>query len=306
MAGSKRLISFLSIVFFTVLFFSSCRKFDGDQTVPSYISIDSMNIVTDYPLEGSNSNKITTLWIYVDGNIEGIYELPVRAPILARGEHELRIEGGIYLNGIKALRIPYPFYKPVIKNVNLEEAVILDLNAEDFSTTYETTCDFVWMEDFEDPSISLDSLSPSKVNIQRTTPANNPDAFLSPNSMYSGVITLTSEKDYFRLSTNVGSDEGFVLPRGSNPVFLEINYKCDAVFRVGVFAKNYNTVETNPVLNMNPSAEWNKIYVNLKPVVNASVNAINFNIFFEGFGNEGTEPTKIYLDNIKLIHYKVN
>ena len=236
MVGSIRLFSFLLIFLITVLFFSSCRKFDGDQDIPSYISIDSMNLDTDYSSQGTSSKKITTLWIYVDGNIQGIYELPVLAPILARGEHELRIEGGIYLNGIKALRVPYPFYEPIIKNVNLEEAVILNLNEEDFKTTYQSNCDFVWMEDFEDPSISIDSLSPSDVNILRTNPANSPEAFVSANSAYSGVITLTSEKNYFRLSTNVGLDEGLDLPRGNQPIFLGINYKCDAVL------KNYNPV----------------------------------------------------------------
>ncbi|MBU2650146.1 MAG: hypothetical protein KKA81_04360 [Bacteroidetes bacterium] len=308
MAGFKRQLTYVFFILLSAAVLLSCRKFEGDQTIPAYISLDSMSLQTDYSFEGSNSQKITTIWIYVDDNIQGIYELPFSVPVLTEGTHKLTIEAGIFLNGIKALRVPYPFYKPIYQDVDFVPGQVINLNDGNYqySTTYESTCDFVWIEDFEDPSISLDSLSPSHVDIHRTYPGGDPEAYLDDHSLYSGVITLSGDKNYFRVATNVGNDEGFVLPRGNNPVFLEINFKSNAVFTVGVFVKGISTVETSEVLNFNTSSEWNKVYVNLKPVVNASVNAIDFNIFFEGYGGYGLEPTKIYLDNIKLIHYKVN
>jgi len=42
---------------------NSCYKFEGDQTVPSYLKIDSINLETYYPEEGSNSSKITDVWV---------------------------------------------------------------------------------------------------------------------------------------------------------------------------------------------------------------------------------------------------
>ncbi len=300
---SARLSCVLALLFI-FLIFSSCRKFDGDQDVPAYVSVDSLSVQTEYSQMGSTSHKITTLWFYVDGQLAGIYELPVFAPVLFEGNHELRIDPGIYMSGIKALRVPYPFYEPIILEEEFIPGQSIDLK-DTLTTTYKEACDFVWMVDFEDPSVSLDSIGQSKVDVHRTHPEDNPEAFLSENSRYSGVVRLTPEKDFFLLATNAGSEEGFDLPQGdNNPVFLEFNFKCNNGFTVGVYINGISQIVQRSVVNVNPSEEWNKIYVNLKPVVNAAVGAVDFNIFFEGHLNTGVNEAYIYLDNIKLIHFK--
>ncbi len=307
-----RLLSFLILVSLLL----SCRKFDSEISIPSYLQIDSLSVYTNYSEQGSSSEKITTIWLYVDDELIAINELPCLIPVLVEGVQKVRIDAGINMDGIKSFRIFYPFYEPIIQDVYFKPLEIVNLNEDSFTlnnssvpyishTTYKDVCEFTWMEDFEDPSYSLDSLPPSTVDILRTTPANNPEAFLSPNSQYSGVITLTEEKPYFRISTNVGNEQGIVLPYGgTNPIFLEFNFKCNHAFTVGVFANSLTHVEAKPVVVMNPSSEWNKIYINLKPVVDASYGAINFNIYFNGYMGSGIDPTLIYLDNLKLIHYK--
>jgi hypothetical protein len=286
--------------------FASCRKFEGDQTIPAYIKIDSISLNTDYQNEGSNSAKINTIWIYVNGENVGIYEVPVFAPILARDVNELTLQAGIFLNGVSNTRAPYPFYKPITQDVIFEENKILNINDSaglaDYTVYFENTV-FVWMEDFEDPSVSLDSIPPSAIDIQRTSPANHPEAYLSDNSRFSGYLELTEGKNAFRITTNVGNDEGFELPQANNwPVFLEFNYKCNQAFEVGVFSNEIDQVLENPVAGANPSEEWNKLYVNLKPIVNFSINALDFNIYFTGILPEGMSKGEIYLDNIKLIY----
>ncbi|MEA3478267.1 MAG: hypothetical protein U9R60_08815 [Bacteroidota bacterium] len=301
----------LVMVFLALL---SCRKFEGDQTIPAYIKIDFLTLETDYSVEGTSSAKIETVWIYVDGNLEGIYELPVMAPILARDMKEVIIQAGINLNGIASTRAPYPFYESVIQDVRFLENKVVNINGgyvvtgDDSTklkskTRYQDNCVFVWMEDFEDPSVGLDSLPPSQVDIQRTKPANYPEAYLSSNSSYSGYIELTEDKPYFRIATNVGNEDGFELPQANNwPIFLELNYKCNQAFTIGVFANEISQIIENPLIGINPSEEWNKIYINLKPIVNYSVNAIDFNIVMDGYLGEGLTKGEIYLDNIKLIY----
>ena len=304
----NRLRKLMIILPFLLLFMASasCRKFEGDQTIPAYIKIDHIDLTTDYENEGSNSAKINTIWIYVNGQNFGIYEVPVFAPILARDVNELTLQAGIFLNGVSNTRAPYPFYKPITQDVIFEENKILNINDSadltDFTSYYENTV-FVWMEDFEDPSVSLDSIPPSAVDIKRTTPANHPEAFLTNNSRYSGYLELTEEKNTFRITTNVGNDEGFDLPQANNwPVFLEFNYKCNQIFEVGVFANEIEQVVQYPVVGANPSEDWNKLYVNLKPIVNYSVNALDFNIYITASLPEGMSKGEIYLDNIKLIY----
>ena len=301
--------------FFIILFlFFSCRKFEGDQTVPAYITIDSLTLFTNYETQGANSQKILNVWIYVDADLAGIYELPVFVPVLTHGKHNLTLEAGINMNGISATRVPYPMYRSINQEVNFTENQVININGGfntvdndtvpyKFQTTYQDNCKFIWMEDFEDPSISLDSIVTSKTNICRTTPADNPAAFLSEHSKYSGYIKLDSDKNFFRIATNVGNDEGFELPQGNNwPIFLEFNFKCNNVFTIGIYANEISQVIRKPILNLLPTSTWNKIYVNLKPIVNSSVEAVDFNIFFEGYLETGINEAEIYLDNIKLIY----
>ena len=308
-----------SVVFIVLLFtasiFVSCNKFKGDQTVPAYVRIDSITVITDYEQEGAPTQNITDAWVYINNEAIGAYELPAVFPVLATGLTEIRVDPGIKLNGIAALRSPYPFYKSIIQEVFLEELVEVNLNSDTLfmgndyvpytmKTTYYDNLKFVWIEDFEDPSLSLDSTSKSKGDIERTSPANNPEAFLSSYSKYSGLMVLDSVAWLLEVATNVGNNSGFVLPKVGEPVFLELDYKNDHYFTAGLYVNEYSQIIQHSVVNMNPSTEWNKIYINLTPSVSSQVNAIDYNIFFGALKDSNREDARILIDNVKLIHRK--
>ncbi len=308
--------SVLTFVFlFTAFLFGSCQKFSDDQTVPAYIRIDSISLSTNYEEQGAPSHNITDAWVYINNESVGAYELPAVFPVLAKGITSVRIDPGIKLNGIAALRSPYPFYKPIIQDVDLVEGEEVNLNkdtlfmGDDYvlytmTTTYYDNLKFVWMEDFEDPSLSLDSTSKSLIDITRTEPANSPEAFLASYSKYSGLMVLNEEKYLVDVATNVGNDDGFVLPQVGEFVFLEFDFKNDNYFTTGFYARELSQIIQHPVTNMNPSSEWKKIYVNLTPGVSAQVGAIDFNIFFGALKEFSIDEPRILIDNIKLIHRK--
>lgn len=305
----------VGLLVITIFIFGSCNKFE-DQSVPAYIRIDSIHLITDYETQGAPTQKITDAWVYINDQAIGAYELPAVFPVLASGITEVRIDPGIKLNGIAALRSSYPFYKPIIQDVMLVEGEEVNLHRDTLfmgggefvpytmSTTYYDNLEFVWMEDFEDPSLSLDSTSKSKTEIRRTEPANNPEAFLAGYSKYSGLITLDSLKYIIDVATNVGNQDGFELPGTGQYVFLELDYKNNNYFTTGFYAKEISQIIQHPVLNINPSSEWNKIYVNLSPSVSAYYNAIDFNIFIGAVKEGGVDEPRILIDNIKLIHRK--
>ncbi len=310
-----RLPVLLFISILLVFISASCQKFEGDQTVPAYIRIDSISIYTDYEEQGAPTHNITDAWVYINNEPIGAYELPAVFPVLAKGLTEVRVDPGIKLNGIAALRSPYPFYKPVIQDVELVEGEEVNLNTDTLftgngfvpytmATTYYENLEFVWMEDFEDPSLSLDSTSKSLTDIGRTEPANSPEAFLAPYSKYSGLMQLSEEKYLIDVATNVGNEDGFDLPRGGQYVFLEFDYKNNNYFAAGFYANEFSQIIQHPVLNMNPTSEWKKIYVNLTPGVSSQVNAIDFNIFFGAVKESIVDEPRILIDNIKLIHRK--
>ncbi|NOU47201.1 MAG: hypothetical protein HOO86_09080 [Bacteroidales bacterium] len=288
-------------LFFTALLgllLTSCNKFEGDQMVPSYLSIDTIKFTSDNLTQGSSTHKITDSWVYVNDQLVGVYELPARIPVLQHGIQNLEVRAGIKLNGISSTRVPYPFYVPyTIDNFEFIEDSIRLVNP---STKYYSTTFFAWIEDFENASLSLISTSHSDTNIYKTEPRNNPEALLSEFSAYSGKITLDQSHKAFELA----SFKSYVLPRNGVPVFLELDYKCDIPFTVGMYASENGTVVSIPLVVVNTSKNWNKIYINLGPNVAEHTQASDYRIFFQS-DIDTEEQANVLFDNIKLV-YRIN
>lgn len=287
------------VALFLFLALVSCNKFEGDQTVPAYIRIDTISVNTDYFSQGSNTHRITDAWVYVNDQLIGAFELPATIPVLARGRQKLEIRPGIKLNGIGGTRVPYPFYQPyIVTDYNFIEDSIRSILPV---TSYYNTITFAWLEDFEGSSISIEKTSQSDTSIYQTSPINNPEAYLSDFSSYSGIVNLTTEKNSFKLS----SFNAFILPGLGSPVMLEVDYKCTQSFGVGMFAEISGTIVDIPLIVVNKSEKWNKIYINLGPNVSTYTSASNFKIYFES-SMTGEDDAQYYFDNIKLIYRSNN
>ncbi len=290
-----RCFFFLSIVF--TITFSSCTKFEGNQTVPAYLKIDTVFQHTDYGNEGEDSHEITDVWIYVDDQQIGVFEIPAEFPVLAMGKHKLEIRPGIKINGISSTRAPYPLLKPIVfESFDFHPDSVQKLNNLTFK--YYENATFAWIEDFENSSLTIQEISNSDTAIQRTSPANNPEAYLSSTSNYSGQINVTEEKHYY----NAWSFFSYVLPKNESPVILELDFKTDTYLSVGLIVYSYGGYELKPLVILNHSEEWNHIYINLTPTVNQFPDAIDFKVHFEGNLEIGSSKSNIYLDNIKLIY----
>ena len=82
-------------------FISSCRLIDQPEKIPSFIHIEDIVFSISNSLEGSQSEKITDAWVYVDGNLEGVYELPATLPLHYEGNHNVTIYPGIKKMGFQ-------------------------------------------------------------------------------------------------------------------------------------------------------------------------------------------------------------
>ena len=145
------LYAFLVLAVFSVVF-ASCRKFEGSQTIPAYIHIESIVVdsLTDYFTYGATTSKITDAWVYVDDDPIGCFELPATFPVLKHGPHKVTVYGGIMSNGIAAARATYPFYKPQIyESLNLVEDSIVNLQPVLNYYPIGGGVEKGWMEDFE-------------------------------------------------------------------------------------------------------------------------------------------------------------
>jgi len=294
------LITFLLVGFLAT---TGCYKFNGNQTIPAYLSINNININTFYLEEGTNSSDITNAWIYVDDALIGVYEIhdndtiSATFPILAEGKHKLEIRPGINLNGISSTKVPYPFYKSIIYNdFDFIPGTLRKLG--NLTTTYYDGIKFPWKEDFELPEISIEKTSWSDTNIIRTSPANNPVAFLSENSKYSGVINLTTDKEEYAGTTFNSYD---VLTAGSI-IMLEMNFKTDNYLVVGLLIRDEYEVVSVDLIILNHTDEWKKIYINLGANLSLHPKALDYKLIFKsGLESESTSA-KVYIDNLKIVH----
>lgn len=285
---------------------SGCYKFEGDQTVPAYVTINSINISTYYPEEGANTSDIIDAWVYVDGDLLGVFEFPegdsnaLVFPVLAEGKHELEIRGGIKLNGISSTRAPYPFYEPITYD-DFEFIPGTTTSLGNLTTTYQSTANFVWLEDFEQADITfekIDVCDSCDTIIERTSPVNNPIAYLSANSKYSGIINLTEERSQFG-GTSYNS---FDVPDQGKYTLLEIDVKTNNYLTVGLLIRDQYSYEEKDLVILNHTEEWQKVYINLGSNLSLFPLAYDYKVIFRAGLEEENTTAEILIDNIKVVY----
>jgi hypothetical protein len=277
-----------------VLLLVSCTKTSIDE-IPSYIAIDTISISTTSS-QGTASQKIFDAWVYADNDLIGAFELPAKFPVLKSGTSKLTIYAGIKLNGINETRAPYPFYQQVVKTVTLEREAVTDLGHMNF--TYTTGTKFAWQENFEQSNISIDSTVRSEVNLKRIRLDELSTVFPYEDNKYAGKVVIPNDSLVFECA----SHDSYKLPTTGTSVFLELNYKSNNPFTVGLFLNGAVTSQRS-VLVVNPSSSWNKIYINLTPTVSAYPEVNSFKVFFTATKSTDDPQAEIFFDNIKLLHF---
>ncbi|MGC8866364.1 MAG: hypothetical protein ACP5O2_11665 [Bacteroidales bacterium] len=291
----------LKITLFVTLSFllASCDKFEGEQTIPAYLRIDSIALKTVSPAQGSSSSRITDAWVYIDEQLIGAFELPATIPILSQGSRRLKIKPGIRLDGMVQLRSYYPFYTDIDKTITLTPDSITYVKGQLLNgkhtlyTNYNDKVQFAWAENFEDANLAFDTVKNSKTDFQLTD--NLGETF---EGQHSGKVILDKDHNLFE----AWASEALSLPRNGSPVFLEMNYRCTNSFTVGIIALGASDLIQSPILSLNPSASWNKVYINLTPNVSSSNTGLKFKIFVGATLDENSEKGIIGLDNLKLVY----
>ncbi len=264
----------------------NCNK---PEPIPSYIYIKPfvMNVKGD-GTEGSSASKITDAWVYVDENLVGVFETPAKIPVLYWGSHRVRIKAGIKSNGQSASRAPYPFYRDFEITINLTEGEITEIEPQ---TSYAGFSRFVWLENFETLDFSLEKSGKGQI-----TPAKS---MLSFEGNYSAYAELTAGTNAFECASRLS----FNLPKSGTQVWLEVNFKTDFPIIVGLYAGTGLDMLQTGLVTLAPTADWNKIYIDLTEGVSSAPNLQNFRVFFGCVRNaeEAQITNHFFIDNIKLV-----
>lgn len=278
-----------------IVLLPSCDK---EEPIPAYLVIDHIDLETNSNrTEGSDAHDIVDAWVYVDNKFIGVFEMPAKVPVLYQGKHEVSIIAGIKKNGLSNERIIYPFYATYSEEIELEPAGEHEIFPV---VTYRENIKFPWLEDFEDNSISLQQ-SGSNSTIDSMFIETDPLLVYDYDGVderYSARADIDTGFQIFEFATIQLYD----LPRGED-VYLEFNFKSDLELIAGIYPITGSVVQGVPIVNYFPSTEWKKAYVNLADDLNAAAyQGAQFRIFFAAMKNTH-DPAKVYLDNIKLVHF---
>ena len=278
---------FIFIFCFAVLGFSSCEIINPEEEIPAYIEIDTFLFSTSSYAQGASTHKITDAWINVNGEFIGLYELPCKIPVIGNGPATFQIKPGIKNNGIAASRVHYPFY--TIYELDTALAPLSQIKITPQCTYYEST-KFDWIENFEDPGISIDTNFTSLVSINDTT----------INGSHAAKIVMHDSLNFFHAETT----ETFDLPGGNVPtLYLEMDYYCNNSFTVGIQLRSSTSITYQPVIFLNPQEKLNKIYIDFTYFSQTSLDIDGYKVYFEGARNDTITRSVIVFDNLKLVRF---
>lgn len=300
------------LVFGIVLLFFSCNKFSGSQEIPAYLRIEPWTFTTDYEREGAATQAITDAWVYVDGNLQGCFELKkhddgtyATIPLLVHGEHKLQLYPGVKLNGISSTRIQYPGYRPYVTTRTLTEGQIETVRP---STKYysidSTSVSFELLEDFEDANnihLTIDTNFSHAIR-QQISHRNNPNAWLDPFDTlnhYRSVKVHLGDSIY-KFSLVSGEITSF--PDPGNYVLLELDHKCQEDFLIGMYIfSSQNGLQDKELYYVKASDTWKKMYINFSPTISENYHANYFKFYMKGV-IDTTSVADYYFDNVKLVY----
>lgn len=284
----------------------SCSK-DREASRPVYLDIPELKLDTDYLTEGTSSSKLTTGWVQVNGDLVGAFEIPFTVPvILNQGKNDIKIYPGINLNGISSTRAIYVGFEDYSYSVDYTpstgDADTISFDSIQRITSYNSFVTIDPVEYFDSPGINLEKSVRSDTNAQKVSDTSK--VFInhqkpSEENGNAGALYTTNSKDVAELITI----KSYQLPIGGANVYLEMNYKSNMPFTVGVVSLMQNGQhKQEPTVVINPKEDWNKIYINLVTEVSGNSNATGYKIFFYARHTTGSEVGAVYLDNLKLVY----
>lgn len=289
---------YLSVLFIVAMLFMGC---EGKlEPTPSYIKITEAEFLFNNPeLTGIGGTNISDVWLYIDNQLAGLYQLPAVVAIAGEGNHEIRLASGIRISGVQSLQLAYPFHRQF--NAGTLNLTGLDTFTITPDFEYRGGSVFAWKEDFESTlGSSMDTILGSLADLEQVAVPNSP-FFIQTQA---GHARLTEELSYFKAAT----DDLYPIPITALPFFLEMDYSCNQQFVVSILIKRFgDVIREQSVIFLNPTTStttpvWNKIYIEMTPFISGQVDAEGFGFSITAYHDSRVEEGLIYFDNFKLIH----
>ena len=298
MPSSKVTILLSILTLFALL--ASCNLLDPDEPIPSYIKVKGVSLSTDYATEGTDSHNIFDLWFVHNGNIVATVPQPATVPILQEKGKEVSIYPGIKDNGTSTNRAIYPFLEPITVSIDFEPGKVYEYTRDDIVFKYKDNVKFLWLEDFESETMSLQPVISNGAAYNRTKEGSK--VFEGEASLRivmnqeNNTMAVQSFDEFFGKDFSLGS-----------PVYLEINYKNEAPLQIGYLFRSPDNIlqYDDPFIYLRESeGEWRKTYINLTDNVTLLQNEASVKLYFASILASDVDRAEMLIDNIKLLTFE--
>lgn len=281
----------LTAVVAAALFFHSCNIINPAEKIPTYVRLDSFKITSnDLNRTGSTSSRITSAWVYVDNSFIGVYDVPSTIPILIDKKSVISFGPGVNFSGLKSAQALYPFYSFDTMTLNVAPG---QTTAHTATATYTEATKFRWIEDFETGNtfLKLNDYKAEDTTLMRVSEAGK--VFEGGGS---GLMALSTQHPS---SENINNKD---IPISTGESYLEINYKCNTAFEIGLQTTKSGQVYYEYIGGVNANENWSKMYIGLQSFTGA-YNATSCRVMIKASLPDGASSAYVLVDNIKVISY---
>ncbi len=287
----KYLLYFLLVC--NLIFFVSCKKDKFKAPKASFLVVNNVTLKTinvgGSQNQGVNSHKIVDIWYYVDGEFKGVFPVGSVMPIVAKDNAVITLFAGIKNNGISSTRLPYAIYNSKTFNLEIEPGKTYTVSPE---FEYNSTAFFYYADGLNGFGSGGSYFTFGNSNCQYTT---------DPNKVFSGAGCIVMTMSDAVPSTSLIQANSYYLPDGGATIYVELDFKSNQQFIVGVIGVDLaGNEDKRNVVTVNPSEDWNHIYVQLTKIVSTPPTYGAYKVFIEAI--KEVDSPEIYLDNVKLIY----
>ncbi len=286
------------LYFFVVLSFglSGCVK---NNPLPVWLEINQWTLTSNpnsVNEPGALTHNFSDVWVYVDGKVIGVFEVPCKIPVLVSGNCKVSLYPAIKNNGLAAVKKIYPFAEPFETTLQLTEGETYVFNPV---TRYNTNTKFS-IEDFESNTVTIEKetvYSSPNLNLQIQ---NNPSEGNWGNYGYLSLNTIDS--------LWIGILPELILPKSGAEVYLEFDYKNTNSILTGIIERqiggsNVDHGGYTAIRQKLENLQWKRIYIDLKDVVSNTPNGYAYRQYLKMSLDSGLSSSEVYIDNIKVIHF---
>lgn len=281
-----------------VLTTMACNTFDPKTTIPSYIQVDSMPFVGK-PNTGGNSQNITDVWLYANGQKLGTYTLPTGPiPVLADGQVKVEISAGTFADGVKGNRVEYPFFNQYSETVGLTKGKTSKMRP---STTYrDILLPFTWLQSFDNGDTCAYGTGGSANVALVKKVAHSADINTADYGGFYAVSQASNDVEILRFNpTAYLSADKVAKIKLNYKFYLELDYKSTCDLSVGLEQPDGGH---SADLILRPTDKWAKIYVSLADELEVFPSGARVRFFIQSTEAPGLGHS-FSVDNIKLINF---